>query len=103
MYVKVYWMIWAVALAAAGLFFVTGNLTTMVGIWFGFLAFGLVFMGMISVLPSMVHDQVAAARPAREPRVKLDSVVAGTSEAIRKIGADIAASSTVEMHKPRFH
>ncbi|MEP7214492.1 MAG: hypothetical protein ABI791_15555 [Acidobacteriota bacterium] len=54
MLVKMYWMVWAVTAIAAMLVFLTGNFTLMMATVFGFIAFGLVFMGMIGVLPTMV-------------------------------------------------
>jgi len=48
---KVYVALWGVMLVALGLFFVTGNLNTNAELVFGFLFFGLIFMGMIGVLP----------------------------------------------------
>jgi hypothetical protein len=55
---KVYGLIWILGLLAAGAFYLTGNLTPFWSVVFGFLTFGAVFMGMISVLPSTVahHD-----------------------------------------------
>jgi hypothetical protein len=103
MMVKIYWATWFVVLAVAALLFVTGNFTPVFGVTFGFVAFGLVFMGMMSVLPAMVSHHGPAPERVRSGAKKLETVVSGTSEAFRKIGADIAASGSVEMHKPKFH
>jgi len=54
MLVKVYWMTWGVVGLAALLLFAAGSFTTMTGVVFGFIAFGMVFMGMMGVLPVMV-------------------------------------------------
>jgi hypothetical protein len=51
MIVKVYALIWVLGILAAGICYLTGNLGPMMTIVFGFLTFGMVFMGMISVLP----------------------------------------------------
>lgn len=56
MLTKVYFALWALIVLAAIGFFVTGNLTPMVEVVFGFIAFGMVFMGIISVLPTSVHE-----------------------------------------------
>lgn len=56
MLTKVYFAFWALIVLAAIGFFVTGNLTPMVEVVFGFIAFGMVFMGIISVLPTSVHE-----------------------------------------------
>jgi hypothetical protein len=51
MIIKIYILIWVLGLAAAGIFYLTGNLTPLMQIVFGFLTFGMIFMGMISILP----------------------------------------------------
>lgn len=51
MIAKIYALIWILGLAAAGIFYLTGNLTPVIQIVFGFLTFGMIFMGMISILP----------------------------------------------------
>lgn len=60
MIVKIYALIWVIGIAAAAAFYLTGNLTPMMKVVFGFLTFGTVFMGMIGVLPSTVgHNKTA--------------------------------------------
>lgn len=54
MLAKIYWYTWLVIAAAAGLFFLTGNMTLSAVVVFGFIAFGMVFMGMMGVLPATV-------------------------------------------------
>lgn len=56
MLTKVYFALWTLIVLAAIGFFVSGNLTPMVEVVFGFIAFGMVFMGIISVLPTSVHE-----------------------------------------------
>jgi hypothetical protein len=51
MLVKGYYSLWVLSAVAAALMFATGNLTMLAVVVFGFIAFGLTFMGMISVLP----------------------------------------------------
>lgn len=51
MIIKVYALIWVLGLTAAGILYATGNLTPVVQVVFGFLTFGMIFMGMIAVLP----------------------------------------------------
>ena len=53
MLVKIYEACWGIFFVAAALTFVTGNFGSIAGVVFGFVAFGLVFMGMISVLPDI--------------------------------------------------
>ena len=51
MVTKIYGLIWALGVLAAGILYLTGNFTPMVNVLFGFLSFGAIFMGMIAVLP----------------------------------------------------
>ena len=81
MLVKMYWTVWAVTAFAAAMFYVTGNFTPVVGITFGFVAFGVVFMGMIGVLPSMASHPApskVAAEPAAQ-NVSVDTPVPSTT------------------------
>jgi hypothetical protein len=43
---------------------VTGNFTAMMLVVFGFIAFGMVFMGMMNVLPTVVAHPSAKPAPA---------------------------------------
>ena len=54
MILKIYGSIWAIGLMAAAVLYLTGNLTPVMQVLFGFLTFGAVFMGMIAVLPLTV-------------------------------------------------
>ena len=57
---KVYSLFWAFFAAMAGILFLTGNFGEIMIVVFGFIAFGLVFMGMIAVLPATVAHPPAA-------------------------------------------
>ncbi len=60
MIVKIYALIWVLGLLTAGAFYVTGNLGPIMTVVFGFFTFGMVFMGMMGVLPETVtHHQAA--------------------------------------------
>ena len=63
MLVKLYWTLWILTAAAALITFAAGGFTMMSWVVFGFLAFGLTFMGMISVLPVWA-SHVESAEPA---------------------------------------
>lgn len=58
MLTKIYFAIWFLVLVALGAFFATGNCTEFVMVVFGFVAFGMIFMGMMSVLPTAVHESL---------------------------------------------
>jgi hypothetical protein len=60
--VKLYWWLWSVVAAAALGFYLFGSFSPMVAIVFGFIAFGMVFMGMIGVLPTMSAHPPALAK-----------------------------------------
>ena len=58
MLIRIYAMIWLAVGFATAVLFLTGNFTALTAVAFGFLVFGLVFMGMISVLPAlMAHPE----------------------------------------------
>jgi hypothetical protein len=57
MALKIYGLIWAFGLLAAGVFYLTGNLDPVMTVVFGVLTFGTVFMGMLSLLPYWVKHQ----------------------------------------------
>jgi hypothetical protein len=67
MFEKIYAMLWATIAVIAALFLVTGNFTMMTLVAFGFVSFGMIFMGMMCVLPSTVTHQA----PPKEPKVKV--------------------------------
>ncbi|MBA2379976.1 MAG: hypothetical protein H0V76_10435 [Blastocatellia bacterium] len=58
MMTKLYFALWAVLTVIAGGIALTGNLTEMALVISGFFAFGMTFMGMMSVLPTAVHDSL---------------------------------------------
>jgi uncharacterized protein (DUF58 family) len=64
--VKVYKILWAVLLTIIALTFLTGNLTMSVGVAFGFVIFGLIFSGMMFVLPSTVAHANHHLAPVKE-------------------------------------
>jgi hypothetical protein len=56
MLTKIYLGAWALSTLAAVVVLATGQMSEMAMVVFGFLSFGLIFMGLISVLPSSVHE-----------------------------------------------
>jgi hypothetical protein len=65
MLAKIYLFTWLFFFAVFMLTFVTGSLSLIAWTTFGFIAFGLVFMGMIGVLPvTAAHPVTKEARPA---------------------------------------
>jgi zinc transporter ZupT len=68
--VRAYWTIWAIFAFVGAVVFASGNFTNLMAVVFGFIAFGMVFMGMISVLPSMVSHPASAKHPAEAAPVE---------------------------------
>ena len=72
--VKLYWSIWSAVALLALMLYAFGNFSPLTTVAFGFICFGLTFMGMIGVLPTMVsHPPAAPAKPI-EPEALAYSV-----------------------------
>ena len=56
MLTKLYFLVWAIGIVAVAATYLTGYMTPEAAVFFGFLSFGAVFMGMIGVLPSAVTE-----------------------------------------------
>jgi len=69
--VKLYWTLWAIIASIAVLLLATGNFTPLALIAFGFVSFGMIFMGMIAVLPSTVGHHAAPPAPPKPEPVKI--------------------------------
>ena len=68
---KFYWSLWAVFFLSAGVLWLAGIFTLTALIAYGFVAFGLVFTGMMCVLPNVVHapaERVEKPTPAVRPQ-----------------------------------
>ena len=68
MFAKIYFYAWLAILAIAGVFYVTGNMTMLAISVFGMVAFGMVFMGMMNVLPSVLGHETAELLPAKKEK-----------------------------------
>jgi hypothetical protein len=84
---KVYFGIWAIVSIAAAILFLTGNITMMVITAFGFVAFGLVFMGMMGVLPAAVSHPPAK----KTAKVKQTPQTINARETAAKVGGAVAS------------
>lgn len=56
--IKLYFALWVVIILTGLGTFATGNMTPAIAVIFGFIAFGMTFMGMMSVLPTAVHESL---------------------------------------------
>lgn len=61
---KIYGFSWIVFFVSVGILWLAGALTMLAGVVLGFIAFGLIFAGMMCVLPAMVSHPVAKRTPA---------------------------------------
>ena len=102
MLVKIYGALWLVLLAVAAIVAVTGNFTMLASVWFGFVAFGMVFMGMMGVLPAIVsevtHKAPTPPRPAEDPAQRSTSI----PELLKSYGESLATVNAVEIPKPKY-
>lgn len=69
MFAKLYWSTWLAIALIAGIVILTGNFTAMALVVFGFIAFGMVFMGMMNVLPAIVSHP--APKPPKSERQEI--------------------------------
>jgi len=79
--VKAYEMIWALIAVVATAFFVTGSMTLFAGVVFGFIAAGMIFAGMMMILPATVAHRNHPESPKAEPAMNNHFVPAGAVHA----------------------
>ncbi len=70
MIVKIYGMIWAFIAMAAAVTFLMGNFTELTAVVFGFISFGMIFMGMMGVLPSTLANHTPMKKQKPQNPVK---------------------------------
>jgi hypothetical protein len=98
---KVYFALWGVLALTAAVIFITGNMTMLALVVFGAFSFGLVFMGMMGVLPILVtHPEMGmsqkAPKPAKKPVAR---------EAAARVGSSVAGwfdTKGVSVQKPKY-
>ena len=67
---KFYWSLWGFFAVSAGVLWLAGVFTMLTAVIFGFVAFGLIFTGMMCVLPAMVaHPPVSKAGASAPTKV----------------------------------
>jgi hypothetical protein len=102
MSVRFYKMTWLVFLAVVALTYLTGNLTPIVGVVFGFIVFGMVFMGMMSVLPAgITHPEPPATGPGFLRRVT--GLLGRPIGAAQRSSRSWMPSGHVEVRQPKYH
>ena len=98
MLTKIYAGIWIVALVAALVLLLTGNMTMLAIVTFGFIAFGLVFMGMMGVLPATVVH--AHTRPA-EAKVAVASAKRNIRDRLKDY-KETLSTEAIGIRRPKF-
>jgi hypothetical protein len=84
------------------LFFVTGNLTPIAGVVFGFFVFGWVFMGMMSVIPGgITHSTPEPKGSGSLEKAKL--VFRRSVVRFRHARDSWMSSNSIEVRRPKFH
>ena len=92
--VKLYWSIWsAFAVIALGVY-LSGGFSMMTAVVFGFICFGMIFMGMIGVLPTMV----AHPAPAKPLEDKANIVVSPQVAAEGRPSSPVTAGAVRNTH-----
>lgn len=81
MIVKIYAMIWALIALSAAAIFLSGNFTQFTAVVFGFISFGMIFMGMMGVLPSTMGHHAPAKRqkPQTPSKEKAEEIFPATT------------------------
>lgn len=54
MVLKIYILVWALGATTAGIIYLTGNMTPLLEVLFGLLTFSTLFLGFLSVVPSVI-------------------------------------------------
>lgn len=85
MLVRLYEFLWILFAASAILLFAAGYMTPIAVVLYGFIAFGMVFMGMISLLPATSGHNAQA--PAENP----EPVIAQTKAAPARLPESVRA------------
>lgn len=86
MMLKIYEIIWTFIATIAGVLFLTGEFTQITAVLFGFICFGMVFMGMMTVLPATIEHPVPPVEltPNLEVKPKFSDLIAMKQLPIRR-------------------
>jgi hypothetical protein len=78
MIVRIYWSLWVLTALSAIVLFLVGGLSMVAAVVYGTVAFGLIFMGMIGVLPNLAthptEARIASPKPVAEPIVNAERI-----------------------------
>ena len=73
---KIYSLVWVAFAVVAAILWLGGVLSLFIGVVFGFIAFGLVFMGMMCVLPGIYHPTHTLPAEPKPATVKRSAAAA---------------------------
>lgn len=102
MYVKLYAAVWGLLLLVAAALAVTGNFSLTMAIIYGFISFGMVFLGMMSVLPSIASTPEGRAALC-ESKAQKGQDEHTISEDVRHSVYDWSFPKGVEISPPKHH
>jgi hypothetical protein len=73
MIVRIYWSLWILTALSSVVLFLVGGFSMVAAVVYGTIAFGLIFMGMIGVLPNLATHPTEA--PAASPKPEAEPVM----------------------------
>jgi hypothetical protein len=102
MFEKIYAAMWLVVAFLAGTIFLSGNFNMLTAVVFGLVTFGLVFMGMMCVLPSTVgyNSPIGEERALETPQ--FTQYARNVFERLRAFKSAMMSSNGVEVRKPKY-
>jgi len=95
---KVYFALWGLLLLAGAVIFLIGGMTPMTLVVFGFISFGMVFMGMMGVLPILVTH----AEPEKAIKIPKERVVKEPAAKLSGAMASFFGSKGIPVNKPKY-
>ena len=102
MSVRMYKLLWLAFAAVVGIFYVSGNLTLMAEVVFGFIVFGMVFMGMMVVLPTSIsHPELEQSVFSFTPWFA--SLFRRSKQRLNESKQEWISSSSIEVRRPKLH
>ena|SRR5436190_22658877 len=103
MSVKFYNIVWLLFLGIVGICYLSGNLTPVVGVVIGFVAFGWVFMGMMVVLPTSIHHPAPVSVSGPSFLQRLRDVFEESTVRFHHWRGAWMSSSSIEVRRPKLH
>ena len=101
MLVRIYFGLWIVGIIIVSMFYLSGNFTPIASVVFGFMSFGLVFMGMMVVLPMTITHPT----PDGENKSLASMINAKLKPALsrsREFRQSWMSENSVEVRSPRY-